>query len=65
MSQMQIKLQQAQCSRNISENMNKALQVSEPVLLHPKLSDVDYSFAVTPHFSIGRDERVERTDHPV
>ncbi|XP_053498224.1 centrosomal protein of 152 kDa isoform X2 [Ictalurus furcatus] len=26
MSQMQIKLQQAQCSRNISENMNKALQ---------------------------------------
>lgn len=29
---MQIKLQQAQSSRNISENMNKALQVSEPVL---------------------------------
>ncbi|KAF4081363.1 hypothetical protein AMELA_G00160580 [Ameiurus melas] len=26
MSQMQIKLQQAQCSRNISENMNKVLQ---------------------------------------
>lgn len=31
MGQMQIKLQQAQSSRNISENMNKMLQVSEPV----------------------------------
>lgn len=57
---MQIKLQQSQSSRNISENMNKVLQVREPVLFFLYNSSKSsvvltaFSFVVTHHFSIGR-----------